>query len=99
MPRFSARALAFSLLILILLYPALAVAQPHPGQAVFSAAERHYDAPTLLFKIRSLLSVLWGETGSILDPNGSGPGSGSGSGTVPNAAGTGDTGSGLDPNG
>jgi len=86
-------ALALIALVLLLL-PALATAQPQ-REAVRAPAERTATAPRLLAEIRSFLSVLWAETGSILDPNGT---HSSGS-PEPNEATTGDTGSILDPNG
>ena len=99
MPRHPKRLLIpiLALLALVFLLPTLATAQPHHGEAVPVAAERPAAGPSFFSKIRSLLSVLWAETGSGLDPNGTGTGPSSGSGT--NAAGTGDNGSGLEPNG
>jgi hypothetical protein len=88
---------ALALIALVLLLPALATAQP-PREAVRSPAERRAAASSLFAEIRSLLSLLWAETGSGLEPNG-GATSGTSSGTEPGAATSGDTGSGLDPNG
>jgi hypothetical protein len=81
-------------LIALTVFPPLAKAQPH-REAVRAPAERTAAAPSLFAEIRSLLSILWAETGSVLEPNGM-P---SAAGTEPNAATTGDTGSVLEPNG
>ena len=93
MPRRPKRHLVpvLTLIALVVLFPALTTAAPQHGAAV---PERHEAAPSLLSKIRSLLSALW-KTGSGRDPNGAKPDSSSGSDIVP----TGDTGSGLDPDG
>jgi hypothetical protein len=85
---------ALALIVLAFLAPAIAAAQPL-REAVRSPAERSSAAPRLFTEIRSFLSILWAETGSILDPNGAN----SGGSSEPNAATTGDTGSILDPNG
>jgi hypothetical protein len=85
---------ALALIVLTSLSPAVAAAQPQ-REAVRSPAERSTAAPRLFAEIRSFLSILWAETGSILDPNGTHFGASS----EPNAATTGDTGSILDPNG
>jgi hypothetical protein len=69
------------LLALILLLPTLAAAQP--------TAERSEAGRGLLAQLRDLLSVLWAENGSGLDPDGAHITSGS----------TGDTGSVLEPDG
>jgi hypothetical protein len=69
------------LLALILLLPTLAAAQP--------TAERSEAGRGLLAQLRDLLSVLWAENGSGLEPNGAHITSGT----------SGDTGSGLDPDG
>ena len=58
---------------------------------------RSATATSLFAEIRSLLSNLWAETGSGLEPNGAG--ASSASGAEPNAATTGDNGSRLDPDG
>jgi hypothetical protein len=85
-----------ALTAIIFLLPALATAQPHPREAAFAAAAAQPEAgPSLLAKIRSLLSVLWADTGSGLDPNGAG----SRTSVMPGATITGDTGSILDPDG
>jgi hypothetical protein len=81
---------ALALIALAFLFPTFASALPQ-REAVLSAAERPEAGPGLFSKIQGLLSVLWAETGSGLDPNGTGSG--------PNTASTGDTGSGLDPDG
>jgi len=100
MPRLRSRLLvpAFALIALGLLVPVLAQALPLGG-ADLSAAELHEPIPGRLSQFWSLLSALWSETGSILEPNGTPGGTGSGSGSEPGAASSGDTGSGLDPNG
>jgi len=86
---------ALALIALVLLLPALATAQPQ-REAVRSPAEHTATAaPSLFAEIRSLLSILWAENGSGLEPNG---GATSGA-SEPNAATTGDNGSGLEPNG
>jgi hypothetical protein len=90
-------ALALIVLAAVFITPAIATAQPQ-REAVRSPAERTAAAPSLFAEIRSLLSILWAETGSGLDPDG-GATSGASSGTEPGAAPSGDTGSGLDPNG
>jgi len=84
---------ALALIALGLLLPALATAQPQ-RETVRSPAERGATASSLFAEIRILLSILWAETGSGLEPNG-----GANSGTEPGAALSVDTGSGLDPNG
>ena len=83
-----------ALIVLTFLLPAHATAQPQ-REAVRSPAERTAASPSLFAEIRSLLSILWAETGSILDPDGLHSGTSSG----PNVATTGDTGSVLDPDG
>jgi hypothetical protein len=100
MPRRPARPLvpALALITLVFLTPALAIAMPHGGEAALRAAERPQASPSLFTKAWSLLSALWAETGSVLEPNG-GAGASSGAGTGFNAASTGDTGSVLEPNG
>jgi hypothetical protein len=98
MPRLRSRLLVpvLALVALGFLVPVLAQALPLGG-ADLSAAELHEPIPGRLSQFWSLLSALWAETGSILEPNGTPGGAGSGSGSEPGAAG--DTGSGLDPNG
>jgi hypothetical protein len=88
MPRLRSRLLVPTLALIALgfLVPALARALPL-GDAVLSATEHHEAAPSRLFQ---LWSLLWAETGSILEPDGS---------SKPTAAGSGDTGSGLEPDG
>ena len=80
MPRIPTRplVLALALVALLALSPALATAQP-----TFSVTEQPEPTPGLLSQLWSLLSALWSNTGSGLDPNGV----------------TGDTGPWLDPNG
>ena len=63
------RILVLALLALVFLLPALATAQPHPGEAVPVAAARPGIGPSFLAQLRSLLSTFW-KNGSILDPNG-----------------------------
>ena len=96
MPQLPKRLLvpALALTALVFLLPALATAQPQ-REAVRSPAERTEAASSLFAEIRSLLSILWAENGSGLEPNG---GATSGA-SEPNAATTGDNGSGLEPNG
>ena len=111
MPRLLSRLLvpALALIALGFLVPALAQALPLGG-ADLSAAERHEAAPGRLSQLWRLLSTLWDETGSILDPNG---GTSSGAVSEPTAssresagstgaqptASSGDNGSILDPDG
>ena len=85
---------ALALIVVAFLFPALATAQPRK-EAVRSPAERTAVAPSLFAEIRSLLSILWDENGSGLEPDGTS----SAAGTEPNAATTGDNGSILEPNG
>ena len=96
MPRIPTRPLVpvLALLAVLVLSPALATAQS-PGQPILSA-ERPETTPGLFSQLWSLLSALWSENGSLLDPDGA---SATGSGTEPDAATTGDNGSILDPNG
>jgi hypothetical protein len=101
MPRFRSRFLvpAFALIAFGFLVPALAQALPLGG-ADLSAAERHEaTTPGRLFQLWSLLSALWAETGSILDPDGSPAGTSPGAGAEANTGSAGDNGPGLDPNG
>jgi hypothetical protein len=91
MPRTLTRLLLPVLLALILLPPARATARPlHTEQTARSAAEHAEAGHGLLAQLRGLLSVLWAENGSGLEPNGTGTTS---SGT------NGDNGSILEPNG
>ena len=97
MPRYPTRPLVLPLVLvaLLALSPAAATA-PSLGRPTLSAAE--HSEPTLgLYQLWSLLSALWSETGSLLDPNGAG--ATPGSGAEPDATTTGDTGSLLDPDG
>ncbi len=99
MPRLSSRlhVPALALIALGFLSPALATARPQ-GPAFPPTAERPQQAtPGFVSQLRDLLSRLWSENGSILDPNGTHAGP-PGSGTAPNGS-TGDTGAGLEPNG
>jgi hypothetical protein len=100
MPRRPARPLvsALVLITLVSLTPALATALPHGREAALQAVERPQAGQNLFAKAWTLLSALWAETGSGLEPNG-GAGASSGAGTGPDAASNGDTGSGLEPNG
>ena len=96
MPRHPARLLTL-VLIATLLIPTLAIARPLHKSAVQSPPKRPAAAPApgLLTRLQDLLSALWAETGSILDPNGSDNGTSLGPGSQP----TSDNGSILDPNG
>jgi hypothetical protein len=87
MPRHPKRLLIAALLALTF----LATTRPlHADQAARPAAERSESGPGLLAQLRGLLSVLWAETGSGLEPDG----------TATTRSGTnGDTGSGLEPDG
>jgi hypothetical protein len=76
------------LAVLTLLPPTLATARPFHDQAARPAAERSAADRGLLAQLRGLLSVLWAETGSVLEPDGK-----TTSGT------TGDNGSILEPDG
>jgi hypothetical protein len=98
MPRRPARPLvpALALITLVFLAPTLATALPHGGEAALRAAERPQAGQSLFAKAWTLLSALWAENGSILEPDGAGASSGTG---TPNATTTGDNGSGLEPNG
>ena len=88
---------ALALIALVFLSPSLAIAQPH--REARAPAERA-AAPSLFSKLRDLLTILWAETGSVLEPNGAAAsGVSSGSGVEPNTAIAGDTGSVLEPNG
>jgi len=80
---------ALALVALALLIPAPATALPQ-GEAVHSAVERREAIPGGFSQLWSLLSALWADTGSGLEPDG-GPG--------PAAASSGDNGSILDPDG
>lgn len=87
-----------ALIVLSFLSPRLSMALPQ-GEAGPSAAERHETARGRLSQLWSLLSALWAENGSILDPNGTPGGASSGSGAEPDAGSSGDNGSILDPDG
>jgi hypothetical protein len=78
------------LLALTLFLPTLAAARPlHTEPSARPTAERSEAVRGLLAQLRDLLSVLWAENGSGLEPNGAHITSGT----------SGDTGSGLDPDG
>jgi hypothetical protein len=76
-------------LSLLFLLPALAKALPK-GEAGPLVAERLEVTPSHFSQFWGLLSALWAETGSVLEPDGS---------PKPNAGNSGDTGSGLEPDG
>jgi hypothetical protein len=97
MPRFRSSFLvpALALIAFGFLFPALARALPL-GDAAPSGAERHEAISGRLSQLWSLLSALWDENGSILDPDG---GTSSGSGSETDAGRSGDNGSILEPNG
>jgi hypothetical protein len=80
---------ALALIALAFLFPALAKALPK-GETGPPAAERQEATPRRLSQLWSLLSALWAETGSILEPNGE---------PKPTTGSSGDTGAGLEPNG
>jgi hypothetical protein len=98
MSRLRSRLLVPALIALGFLLPTLVRALPS-RDAVLSAAEHQEAASGRLSQLWSLLSALWSETGSILDPNGTAAGASSGSGAEPGAANSADNGSGLDPDG
>jgi len=79
-----------ALIALAFLFPALATALPQGEEAILSVAECQEGSPGRLSQLWSLLSSLWAETGSILEPNGE---------PKPTAGSSGDTGSILEPNG
>jgi hypothetical protein len=85
MPQRLTRFLIPALLAAFFLTPALAAARPQRDDT-----ERPAAAPALLAELRSLLTALWAEGGSILEPNGD---------ATTNSTTTGDTGSGLEPDG
>ena len=87
--------LALALAALLALSPAAAIAQPSE-RPILSAAEHPEPTPGLLSQLWSLLSALWSDTGSGLDPDGAT--GDTGPWLDPNGV-TGDTGAGLDPNG
>jgi hypothetical protein len=96
MPRYPTRLLTPALIAALFLAPTLATARPINKDAALSAPKRLAAGPSVLSKIGALLSALWAETGSGLEPNGS---TTTGSGTKPYPVGSGDNGSGLDPDG
>jgi hypothetical protein len=93
MPQYPTRLLALALIAALFLVPTLATARPAHKDTAPSASKRPVAGPNVLSRIQGLLSALWAETGSILEPNGTG--TNSTAGTQP----TSDTGSGLEPNG
>jgi len=89
------RALAVLVFLVLLLLPSLALAQPRRESERKAPAERTEQAGFLL-RLWSRLTHLWGEEGSILDPDGLKTRTGApGGGAAP----TGDAGSILDPDG
>jgi hypothetical protein len=88
MTRLRSRLLVPSL-ALVFLFPVVAKALPK-GEAGLLVAERQEATPDHLSQLWNLLSALWAETGSILEPDGH---------PKPNAGSCGDTGSILEPNG
>ena len=99
MPRYPTRLGTPALIAALFLAPTLATARPINKDAALSAPKR-LAAPSVLSKIGALLSALWAETGSVLEPDGTNASTNAtGSGTEPHPAGSGDNGSGLDPNG
>lgn len=97
MPRIPKRplALALALVALLALSPVDATAQA-PERPTLSITESPEPTPGLFSQLWSLLSALWSETGSGLNPNGAT--GDTGSGLDPDGA-TSDTGPGLDPDG
>jgi hypothetical protein len=95
MPRYPTRLLTPALIAALFLAPTLATARPINKDAALSAPKRLVGSSSVLSKIGALLSALWAENGSGLDPNGTDAGTNSTPGTKP----AGDNGSGLDPNG
>src|SRR4051794_22541844 len=89
------RVLAALVLTAVLGLPSLGFAQTRHAAPKRATAER--PAPGLLAQVWSLLTHLWAEEGSGLDPNGGKPQASTLGGG--GASSTGDTGSGLDPNG
>ena len=98
MSRLRSRLLVPALIALGFLFPVLATALPRE-EAVLSAAERQEATHGCLSQLWSLLSAIWSENGSILDPDGNPGGAGSGAGAQPGATNSGDNGSGLEPDG
>jgi hypothetical protein len=88
MTRLRSRLLVFAL-ALTFVFPALAKALPQ-GEARPLVAERQEASRGSLSQLWNLLSTIWAETGSILEPDG---------GPKPTAGNSGDTGAGLEPNG
>jgi hypothetical protein len=94
MPRYANRVLV-PVLLAVLFAPAFAAARPVQKNGIHAASKRPRPEVRILSRLQGLLSALWAETGSILEPNGSDSGASSSSGTKP----TSDNGSGLEPNG
>lgn len=97
MPRLRSTLLvSVALVASLLLAPSLAAARP-AGREVSRSDALPLVAVRLLSPIRGLLSGIWAENGSILDPNGAEPNppSASSAGTKRTS---GDNGSGPDPN-
>jgi hypothetical protein len=96
MPQLPKRLLVptLALIALVLLLPTLATAQPQ-REALRSPAEHTAAVPSLFAEIRSFLSILWAENGSVLEPDGRS----SAVGSETNTATTGDNGSVLEPDG
>jgi hypothetical protein len=93
MPRVPNRLLV-PVLLVVLFVPALAAARAVQKNGVHAASKRPIPEVRILSRLQGLLSALWAETGSILEPNGSDNGTSSSSGTKP----TSDNGSGPEPN-
>jgi hypothetical protein len=95
MPRYPTRLLASALISALFLVPTFAAARPAHKDTALSASKLSVAKPNVLSRIQGLLSALWAENGSILEPNGAGTGTNSTAGTEP----TSDNGSILEPNG
>jgi hypothetical protein len=95
MPRYPKRLLAPALIVALFLVPTLATARPAHKDTSLSSPKRPVAGPNVLSRIQGLLSALWAENGSILEPNGAGTGTHSTADTKP----TSDNGSILEPNG
>ena len=88
------RVLAVLALLTILGFPSIVSARPR--QASARQAKRAIQAAGFLVRLSITWTHLWGDEGSILDPNGrTRTGTTGGRGAYP----AGDEGSGLDPNG
>ena len=95
MPRYPSRLVAPALIAALCLAPTLASARPAHRDTVPLASKRPAAVPSVLSKIRDLVSALWAETGSGLEPNGGSTATNSGTATPTPS----DTGSILDPDG